>query len=182
MKLLNLTFSCLLITFLSYTQNCDNIILKDGSEIASIIEEIRSNEIAYKKCNYTTGPLYIVLKNEVFMIKYKNGTSEVINNNVEEANPSINNLEKQNNIHKESVIYFFELTDDQKNDLINANICYKVVPYKTYGKSFSATIRVFKKQYIDFIFCNSKFGKLLNYNHVEYIENESGIRIYFKNE
>ena len=59
-----------------FTQNCDNIILHSGLEISSVVEEIRLNEIAYRKCDNPTGPLYVILKSEVFLIKYKNGTSQ----------------------------------------------------------------------------------------------------------
>ena len=68
----------LLFTSFSYSQECDLLILKDGSEISVLITELRLTEIAYKKCDNLNGPLYVVRNQEVFMIKYKNGTSQVI--------------------------------------------------------------------------------------------------------
>jgi hypothetical protein len=61
-----------------FSQDCDILIMKDGKESSVIVSEIRVSEIAYKKCDFQNGPLYIVLKNEVFMIKYRNGQNEVI--------------------------------------------------------------------------------------------------------
>lgn len=74
------TFSAFTLLFAQtiFSQECDILILKDGTESSVIVSEIRVSEIAYKKCDFQTGPLYIVLKNEVFMIKYRNGQSEVI--------------------------------------------------------------------------------------------------------
>ncbi len=73
--------------FNAHSQDCDNITLKDGSEIKAIVKEVRLNEIAYKKCNFLDGPLFLVAKSEVFMIKYKNGDKEVFKGNPLENTP-----------------------------------------------------------------------------------------------
>ena len=66
-----------LFTGSSFSQECDIIVLKTGEEIASQVLEIRLSEIAYKKCDFTSGPTYVLSKTEVFMIKYKNGQKDL---------------------------------------------------------------------------------------------------------
>jgi len=58
--------------------SCDVIVLKNGSETKGKILEISPTEIKYKKCDYIDGPTISVLKSDVFMLKYANGTKEVI--------------------------------------------------------------------------------------------------------
>jgi TM2 domain-containing membrane protein YozV len=58
---------------------CDLLILKSGEEIKSKITEIGSSEIKYKKCDNPEGPTYSINKSEVLMIKYPNGTNEIVN-------------------------------------------------------------------------------------------------------
>ena len=70
----------------------DFIVLKTGEEIKSKVTEITSNEIKYKKFDNLEGPAYSVNKSTVFMIKYKNGTKDIIN--------PIN--EKQKDVSKEN--------------------------------------------------------------------------------
>ena len=62
---------------ISYSQ--DNIVLKTGEEISAKVLEIGIGEIKYKKASNIEGPTYTISKSDVFMIKYENGTKEVIN-------------------------------------------------------------------------------------------------------
>lgn len=64
---------------------CDVIVLKNGDEVKGKVLEISPIEIKYKKCNMPDGPLYVVKKLDVFMIKYANGTKEVIKSEATEA-------------------------------------------------------------------------------------------------
>lgn len=57
---------------------CDIIVLKNGDDIKAKVLEISPIEIKYKKCLSPDGPLYVVKKLDVFMIKYSNGTKDVI--------------------------------------------------------------------------------------------------------
>lgn len=56
----------------------DIIILKDGKEISSKILEVNVGDIKYKKADNLDGPTYTVIKSEVFILKYGNGTKDVI--------------------------------------------------------------------------------------------------------
>jgi len=58
----------------------DIIILKNGDEIKSLVQEIEYDYIKYKKFDNQTGPIYNMAKTEIFMIKYENGQKEVFSN------------------------------------------------------------------------------------------------------
>jgi len=84
MKKLLLILLCLpMIGFASFPINtfdeeCDNLILRDGNEILVKIIEIAPDLIKYKRCKKEDGPLISVSKEDVFMIKYNDGTKELI--------------------------------------------------------------------------------------------------------
>jgi hypothetical protein len=52
---------------------CDVITLKDGAQIDAIIVNIGEDVIAYKKCNFESGPLYTISTGSVEMIYLRNG-------------------------------------------------------------------------------------------------------------
>jgi hypothetical protein len=62
----------------SLPDTCDVLVFKDGSEIKAQVKEIGTTEIKYRRCDTPDGPTYISRKSEIFMIKYANGTREVI--------------------------------------------------------------------------------------------------------
>lgn len=64
---------------------CDVLVYKDGSEIRVKVHEVGINEIKYKRCDALDGPMYISRKSELFMIKYANGTREVIKSELPEV-------------------------------------------------------------------------------------------------
>jgi hypothetical protein len=57
----------------------DLIILNNGNEIKSIVQEIGVEYVKYKKFENQTGPLYNVPIADIFMIKYQNGSKDVFN-------------------------------------------------------------------------------------------------------
>jgi hypothetical protein len=67
-----------------FSNECDNLILKNGDEISVKIIEITPELIKYKKCDKENGPLISVLKEDVFMIKYNDGTKELIESSKKE--------------------------------------------------------------------------------------------------
>ncbi|MDA0682306.1 MAG: hypothetical protein O2781_03020 [Bacteroidetes bacterium] len=71
---------------------CDQIILKNGDEIAAIIIEITPELIKYKKCNSLDGPLISIYNNEVFMVRYKDGSKELFDKKLSQKNDSENAL------------------------------------------------------------------------------------------
>ncbi len=57
--------------------DCDALLLRSGEEILVKVIEIGTQVIKYKKCDNLEGPTISVLKNDVFMITYSNGTKDV---------------------------------------------------------------------------------------------------------
>ncbi|WP_317897291.1 DUF4190 domain-containing protein [Aurantibacillus circumpalustris] len=66
------------LSFTAPEDSCDVLVFKDGAEIRGKIIEKNQNEIKYKRCDSPDGPTYISKKSELFMIKYSNGTREVM--------------------------------------------------------------------------------------------------------
>lgn len=74
----------------------DVIVLKNGDEIKSKVVEITPTEIKYKKFDNLEGPTIVILKSDVFMIKYANGTKEVMTASNESASVGSENPEPVN--------------------------------------------------------------------------------------
>lgn len=56
---------------------CDEMFFNDGTDLKVKVIEITADEVKYHKCDMPDGPLYVAKKNNVFLIKYSNGTREV---------------------------------------------------------------------------------------------------------
>lgn len=60
--------------------SCGDIItLKNGDEIVAKVLEVSQTTIKYKKCNNLDGPLMVESIDNVFMVKYINGSKDVFN-------------------------------------------------------------------------------------------------------
>jgi hypothetical protein len=57
---------------------CDILFLQNGEEKLVKIIEITTKVIKYKNCNNQDGATISIKKKQVLMIKYKNGTNEII--------------------------------------------------------------------------------------------------------
>ena len=57
----------------------DVIVLKDGTEINALVQEIDVEYVKYKKFDNQSGPVYTKAIAEIFMIKYQNGSKDVFN-------------------------------------------------------------------------------------------------------
>jgi len=79
----------------------DVIILKNGGEIKSLVQEIGTEYVKYKKFDNQTGPIYNIAKTEIFMIKYENGTKDVFN---EVAKPPEPKPELPKQTYQETVV------------------------------------------------------------------------------
>jgi len=78
----------------------DVIVLKNGDEIKSLVQEIGIEYVKYKKFDNQTGPTYNVAITQIFMIKYANGTRDVFNQVVK---PSEQKAEQTNNNNDNSL-------------------------------------------------------------------------------
>ncbi len=66
---------------LGMTNAQDILVKKNAEEIKVKVLEVNSNNIKYKAFKNLEGPTYIIDKNEVFFIKYKNGQKDVFSTN-----------------------------------------------------------------------------------------------------
>lgn len=98
MKKIILISVYLSISFLSFSQ--DIITKKNGDEIKAKVTEITGTEVKYKKFEYQSGPTYTVSKSEIFMVKYENGSKDILNE--VSASPTVNtNTSEANNVDME---------------------------------------------------------------------------------
>jgi hypothetical protein len=80
---------------ISEPSECDIIITKDGDEIEALVSEVGIETIRYKRCGNKDGPDYLIRKNQVFMIKFKNGDKEVFKENIDKSNFTLKELEEE---------------------------------------------------------------------------------------
>jgi hypothetical protein len=77
---------------------CDYILFKNGNEIDAKIIEVNNSEVKYYICNDSLSPVHVILKEDVFMIKYSNGAKEIV-----EYNPKAS--KKRDDIHSHKSEY-----------------------------------------------------------------------------
>jgi hypothetical protein len=79
------------------TKAQDIITTLTGEELKSKVIEITTFEIKYKKIENINGPIYNILKSDVFMVKYENGSKDIFT--VLKNNPTFNysNVKTKNN-------------------------------------------------------------------------------------
>lgn len=87
---------CILITvilvFIVSFGFCQDIIVKtNGDEIKAKVVEIGFDAIKYRTFENPEGPVYNIAKTDVFMIKYANGSKDVISNNTNKNQQEVKN-------------------------------------------------------------------------------------------
>lgn len=72
----------------------DMITKKSSEDIKAKVIEVTINEIKYKKFDNLNGPLFTILKSDVLMIRYENGSKDIFNEvqNSVTANASSNDM------------------------------------------------------------------------------------------
>ncbi|OFX29921.1 MAG: hypothetical protein A2X08_08620 [Bacteroidetes bacterium GWA2_32_17] len=85
----------------SIKDSCDNIILKNGKEIWAKEIEIGVNEISYKKCDNINGPALTIKTSDVLVIKYANGSIDVLSSDTQPSNDFIKEENKNENNKKQ---------------------------------------------------------------------------------
>ena len=74
------------------SEECDNIILKDGGEISVNIIEITPDLIKYRRCNQKGGPIVSLNKSDVMMVRYADGTKDIFTSNNSKVKSENNDL------------------------------------------------------------------------------------------
>lgn len=100
----------LTVSAFAYAQ--DVIYKNDGTKLPGvIITEINPTQIKYKKQDNPSGPNYVISKQLVLLIEYKNGSTEIINKTPEAVSPAKaeevkpSKKEKEKNQSSESALY-----------------------------------------------------------------------------
>ena len=85
-----LSFLCFtLFSFIAYSQ--DLITTKKGEDIQTKVLEINTTEVKYKKADNLEGPIYTILKSDILIIRYANGTKDIFNEEKEIVSPKTEN-------------------------------------------------------------------------------------------
>jgi TM2 domain-containing membrane protein YozV len=118
--------------FFSTVYSQDVITKSNGEDINAKIIEITQTEIKYKKFDHLDGPIYTLSLNDIFMVKYENGTKEVFS---QEDKSNMNNLPegvRPGMMYKElKGIYDYNLYTPQYSDPHNifaAGLCSFFIP------------------------------------------------------
>jgi len=94
----------------------DTITKKSGVVIQAKVIEVGQTEIKYKKFDYQNGPTYVILKSDVLMIRYENGTKDIF---IE----SDNSIEQTDTINDEkSIIRQYIITHRKFKNRLCINI------------------------------------------------------------
>ncbi len=75
--------------------DCARIIKSNGEKLDVVIVKIGRERIRYKKCDFQNGPTHTILKEDISMIKYADGTEEVIED--DEKIKQARKIARQNN-------------------------------------------------------------------------------------
>ena len=92
-------YLCCLITYLSYSQ--DIITTKSGEDIKAKVLEVNTTEIKFKKIDNIEGPTFSVLKSEILLVRYSNGTKDIFYEKSENQTQK-SNLIVENNYKKQT--------------------------------------------------------------------------------
>ena len=83
----------------------DKLYKLDNSKLEVKVLEIGPKEIKYKKWNNLEGPIYTVSKNDIIMILYQNGESEIINSPPTKESVAKETISPETKTPKETLIY-----------------------------------------------------------------------------
>lgn len=103
----------LLVICIFTSKGQDQIITKKGQEISSKVLEISLTTIRYKKFENLNGPIYNLDINDVLVIKYQNGTKQIINES--QNNLPITKSSKKDFVSKEESETLSKTFDKNKN-------------------------------------------------------------------
>ncbi len=98
----------IVITFLTIIScfSQDLITLKSGEDINAKIIEVGLTDIKYKKMDNVDGPSFTILKSDVLMTRYKNGTKDVYNIEKNDKKENLSNEAMALQGTKDAVSYY----------------------------------------------------------------------------
>jgi|GEM_PF-3841393 len=148
--LLTLLIFIILFGFKAMAQ--DVIMLKNGDEIKSLVQEIGADYVKYKKFDNQTGPLYNMAISEIFMIKYANGTKDVFN-------------KVETTVEQPKQTYQEEVTQEKNCTMTSCGLLVSCSDYPkilTYDEALSQCPSGYRLPTIDELQCMAKNKTTLN--------------------
>jgi len=85
-----------ILVFINFCYTQDTITISTNEKISSKTLEITTTEVKYKKFDNLNGPTFSILKSDVIMIKYENGTTDFFNKNLVALNNEILKISREN--------------------------------------------------------------------------------------
>lgn len=94
----------IILFFSSIIVRAQDVIMKiDGDEVLSKILEVGTTQVKYKKFDDVSGSIFVLDKNQIFMIKYEDGTKDVFGLNTDTVVVLVE-AEKELKITRESLV------------------------------------------------------------------------------
>ena len=120
----------------------DVITKKSGEDIQSKILEVGQTEIKYKKFDNQNGPTFTILKSEVLMVRYENGTKDIFNE--EKKSENVSSLSLSSGTDKAQSYFSTSFYNDQGWTIADKVKRYTINTRNTYNFSnkFSAGFKV----------------------------------------
>ena len=137
-----ITLFLLLFTVLAAAAQ-DIIVKKNGDEINSKVLEITTDAVKYKRTDNLEGPTISIYKNEVFMIKYANGTKETFQLKAAPTQPTYSSSENelQNAIKLAGPRIGFTILSGKLVDRLEENFSTEINPFITqFGWQFETRL------------------------------------------
>jgi len=103
-KIIMTTLVSIFTASFGFTQ--DIITKKSSEDIEAKVTEVTTTEIKYKKFDNQNGPIFTILKSEVLMIRYENGTKDIF---TDTPNTSVSNTSSNDMLLKgkqDAIIYY----------------------------------------------------------------------------
>jgi hypothetical protein len=82
----NLLLFILLACFSNFIKAQDTLTMRSGENVIVKIIEVGSSEIKYKKIDNLNGPIFSILKSDLYLIRYENGSKDDFSNISKAAN------------------------------------------------------------------------------------------------
>lgn len=81
LKRKGILLTVLMLFFFGFIYSQDIITKKSGEDIKAKILEVTNNEVKYKKYDSQTDVIFTLLKSDILMIRYSDGTKDIFNQN-----------------------------------------------------------------------------------------------------
>ncbi|ERM82055.1 hypothetical protein P872_08740 [Rhodonellum psychrophilum GCM71 = DSM 17998] len=97
----------LLLIFISIQVHAQDVLTKkNGEDIIVKVLEIGQTEIKYKMFNNTEGPTFSILKSDVVMVQYENGTRSIFANENQSSHSEVKSGDLYVNGQRDASIYY----------------------------------------------------------------------------